>query len=182
MKKTIIASLFVLAMIFGADLQAQKFSGIDKSPADIAYFRPEKNAAPLVKVIYSRPQLKDRTVGIDLAPYGEVWRTGANEATEIKFYQNTVFGDKTIEAGTYSLFSIPGKDEWTIILSKDLDVWGAYSYNPSNDALRITVKPSTGEESLEAFSITFAPNGDSGAQLVMGWDTTRVAIPLSYEY
>ncbi len=182
MKKTIIASLFVITMIFGAELQAQKFSGLDKSPADIAYFRPEKNAAPLVKVVYSRPQLKDRTVGIDLAPYGDVWRTGANEATEIKFYKETGFGDQTIPAGTYSLFSIPGKDQWTIILSKDLDVWGAYSYNPSNDVARITVTPSTAEESLEAFGITFSSNGDGGAQMVMGWDTVRVAVPLSYEY
>lgn len=182
MKKTIIAALFVITMIFGAELHAQKFSGLDKSPADIAYFRPEKNAAPLVKVVYSRPQLKDRTVGIDLAPYGEVWRTGANEATEIKFYKETGFGDQAIAAGTYSLFSIPGKDEWTIILSKDLDVWGAYSYNESNDVARITVKPTTGEESLEDFSITFAADGEAGAQMVLGWDTVRVPIPLSYGY
>lgn len=181
MKKTIIASIFVITMIFGAELQAQKFSGLDKSPADIAYFRPEKNAAPLVKVIYSRPQLKDRTVGIDLAPYGEVWRTGANEATEIKFYKETGFGDQTVAAGTYSLFSIPGKDEWTIILSKDLDVWGAYSYNQSNDVVRIKVTPTTSKESLEAFSITFAP-GETGAKMVLGWDTVRVPIPLSYQY
>lgn len=181
MKKTIIASLFIFALIFGAELQAQKFSGIDKSPADIAYFRPEKNAAPLVKVIYSRPQLKDRTVGIDLAPFGEVWRTGANEATEIKFYQETGFGDQTIPAGTYSLFSIPGKDEWTIILSNDLDVWGAYSYNQSNDVARIKVTPTTVDDSLEAFSITFAPEG-GGAKMVLGWDTVRVAVPLTYNY
>lgn len=181
MKKTIIASIFVITMIFGAELQAQKFSGLDKSPADIAYFRPEKNAAPLVKVIYSRPQLKDRTVGIDLAPYGEVWRTGANEATEIKFYKETGFGDQSVAAGTYSLFSIPGKDEWTIILSKDLDVWGAYSYNQNNDVVRIKVTPTTSKESLEAFSITFAP-GEEGAKMVLGWDTVRVPIPLTYQY
>lgn len=181
MKKTILASIFVICMIFTAEVQAQKFSGLDKSPADIAYFRPEKNAAPLVKVIYSRPQLKDRTVGIDLAPYGEVWRTGANEATEIKFYKETQFGDQTIAAGTYSLFSIPGKDEWTIILSNDLDVWGAYSYNQANDVARIKVTPTTGEESLEAFSITFAA-GETGTNMVMGWDTVRVPIPISYAY
>ncbi|WP_335964689.1 DUF2911 domain-containing protein [Galbibacter sp. PAP.153] len=181
MKKTLVAMLFVAALSFGTQVQAQKFSGLDKSPADIAYYRPEKNAAPLIKVIYSRPQLKDRVVGIDLAPYGEVWRTGANEATEIKLYQDVSFGGKPIEAGTYSLFTIPGKDEWTIIINKDTDVWGAFSYNESNDVARINVPAKTDSKSLESFSIIFAPI-DGGANMIMGWDKARVEVPFTYAY
>ncbi|MCX2679563.1 DUF2911 domain-containing protein [Galbibacter sp. EGI 63066] len=180
MKKIITCMLFVAALTFTTESSAQKFSGLDKSPADIAYLRTERSAPPLVKIIYSRPQLKGRLVGVDLAPHGDVWRTGANETTEIKFYQDMTFGGETITAGTYSLFTIPGKSEWTIILNKDLDTWGAYSYNEANDVARITVPASTGGKSLEAFSITFAPD-DNGGKMIMGWDKVRVEVPIATE-
>ncbi|MCM5661577.1 DUF2911 domain-containing protein [Galbibacter mesophilus] len=178
MKKSIIAMIFIAAFTFSTQVEAQKFSGLDKSPADIVYFKPEKNAPPMMKVIYSRPQLKGRTVGTDLAPYGSVWRTGANEATEIKFYQDVSLGGKPIPAGTYSLFTIPGKDKWTVIINKDVDVWGAYSYNEGNDVARIEVPAGSGNKSLEAFSIAFEPM-DDGAKMIMGWDKLRVEVPIT---
>lgn len=167
--------LFICLTVSSAAF-AQEFSGLDKSPADIAYFRTERNAPPLIKVTYSRPQLKGREVGVDLAAYGEVWRTGANEATEIRFYQDMVLGETTIPAGTYSLFSIPGKEEWTIIINKDTDDWGAYSYEEGQDLARLAVPASSGDESLEAFSITFEAV-ENGAHMHMGWGQTRVAVP-----
>ncbi|MEJ4088855.1 DUF2911 domain-containing protein [Galbibacter orientalis] len=180
MKRTIVAMIFIALLSFTTQVEAQKFSGLDKSPADIVYFRPEKNAAPLIKVIYGRPQLKGRVVGIDLAAYGDVWRTGANEATEIKFFNDVTLGGKPIKAGTYSLFSIPGKDQWTIILSTDTDVWGAYSYNEANDVARINVPASSEKESLEVFSIMFAPM-ENGAKMIMGWDKVRVEVPITVQ-
>ncbi len=170
--------LFIAALSFTTQVEAQKFSGLDKSPADIAYFKADKKAPPIIKVVYGRPQLKGRVVGIDLAPYGDVWRTGANEATEIKFFQDVALGDTQIAAGTYSLFTIPGKTEWTIIISKDTDVWGAYSYNEANDVARLNVPAGKGDESLESFSITFS-NTDTGANLIMGWDKARVEVPFT---
>lgn len=179
MIKNILTSVItVLCLFFGGEAMAQEFSGIDKSPADIAYFRPERGAAPLMKVVYSRPQLKGRQVGVDLAPYGEVWRTGANEATEIRFYKDVKFGEETIAAGTYTLFTIPGASEWTVILNKDTDVWGAYSYKPEQDVARITVPAKTGDKAIEAFSMSFEGT-DSGANLHMGWGNARVSVPFT---
>lgn len=169
----------VLSVMIPQSVSAQEFSGLDKSPADIAYFRPERNAAPLIKVVYSRPALKGRSLGTELASYGQVWRTGANEATEIKFYQDVKFGDATVPAGTYTLFSIPGASEWTIILNKDLDVWGAYAYKEAQDVARLTVPAESNGKSLEHFSISFLP-AEEGAHMVMGWDKARVKVPFQF--
>jgi hypothetical protein len=163
---------FAFIFIFSLNMNAQKFAGLDKSPLDIAYFRTDRNASPMAKVIYSRPQLKGRDLST-LAPNGKVWRTGANEATEIKFYQDTKFGDKMVKAGTYSLYTIPGDKEWTIILNKDLDVWGAFGYKESNDVLRVMAPVSKGDP-IEAFSIAF----DNG-NMYLAWGATRVTIPIS---
>ncbi len=174
MKKTTFLTTCTLAIVllFSVQTYAQKFANIDKSPLDIAYFRTDRNATPMVKVIYSRPQLKDRSLS-ELAPNGKIWRTGANEATEIKFFQDMTFAGKKVKAGTYSLFTIPGDTEWTIILSSDLDVWGAYSYKEANDVLRAKVPVSKGE-TVEAFSIAFEDN-----TMYLAWDTVRIAIPVS---
>ena len=167
---TTVALAFI--MLVSVNSNAQKFAGLDKSPLDVAYFRTDRNAPPMAKVIYSRPQLKDRAVST-LAPNGKVWRTGANEATEIKFYSDMSFGGKMVKAGTYSLYTIPGDSEWTIILSKDTDVWGAYNYKESNDVLRVMAPVSSGE-ALEAFSIAFDKD-----HMYMGWGTVRVSVPIS---
>ncbi|TRZ42730.1 DUF2911 domain-containing protein [Robertkochia solimangrovi] len=177
-KKLIAGITLILAVIFSSEIQAQNFSGIDKSPADIVYYRIERSSPPLIKVVYGRPMLKGRSVGKDLAPFGEVWRTGANEATEIRFYQNVSIGGKAVPAGTYSLFTIPGEKEWTIIINKDLDVWGAFSYNEANDVLRFNVPSGSGDKSLEAFSIAFEP-AENGANMLLGWDKLRVAVPIT---
>lgn len=164
---------FAFALFFSFQVNAQKFSKLDKSPLDISYYKASRNEAPMIKVVYSRPQLKERSLAT-LAPNDKVWRTGANEATEIKLYQDTTIGGDIVKAGTYSLFTIPGETEWTIILNNDLDVWGAYSYNKANDVARFKVKKTTANKSIEAFSIAF----DKG-QMVMAWDKTRINIPVS---
>lgn len=172
-KTTFLATIaFTFLMLFSVNTEAQKFANLDKSPLDVTYFRTDRNATPMVKVIYSRPQLKERTLS-ELAPNGKVWRTGANEATEIKFFEDMTFGGKRIKAGTYSLFTIPGDGEWTVILNSDLDVWGAYSYKESNDVLRIKAPVSNGD-SVEAFSIAFDTN-----TMYLAWGTTKVAVPVS---
>lgn len=171
MKKILV---LLVVMLSGLTINAQNFKGLDKSPMDIAAFpKSHKNPNKIAKVTYSRPQLKGRTVNT-LAPAGKVWRTGANEAAEITFYKDVVFGGEKVKAGTYSLFTIPGEKEWTVILSKDLNVWGAYSYNQKNDIVRTSAKVTKNEKSLEAFSITF----DKEMNLYMGWDTVLVTLPI----
>lgn len=175
MKTLFTIAILAMAFIAAPTANAQKFAGLQKSPTDIAYAKTDNRAKPTIKVIYSRPLKKGRTIFGKLVKYDKVWRTGADEATEIKLFKDYKLGDKTIKAGTYSLFSIPGEKEWTIILNSDLDDWGAYAYNEANDVARIKVPVGSGE-SLEAFSIAFKPV-DKGYHLVMGWDTTRVEVP-----
>lgn len=176
MKNLFLLTFFAFAVVFSTEATAQKFSGLDKSPLDIAsYPASYKEADKSVRVIYSRPQLKGRSLA-DLAPEGKVWRTGANEATEVTFYKDATIGGKTVKAGTYSLFTIPGDDEWTVILNSNLNQWGAYSYDSDADVARVTASASTDSEELEAFSIVFEDDGE----MVMGWGTTRVSLPISF--
>ncbi len=174
MKKSLV---LVIIMFLGAVTasNAQKFAGLQKSPTDISYAKADRNAKPEIKVVYSRPQKKGREIFGNLVKYDKVWRTGADEATEIKFFIDVKMGDKTVKAGTYSLYSIPGEKEWTIILSTDLDSWGAYSYDEGKDVARIKV-PSASGDALEVFSIAFK-KVDKGYHMVMGWDKTRVEVP-----
>ncbi len=177
MKKVMTMSMFVLALVFVTQSHAQDFSGLDKSPMDVAaYPSSYQESDKMVKVTYSRPQLKGRTL-TELAKPGEVWRTGANEASEITFYQDVTFGGQNVKAGTYSLFSIPGAGEWTVILNKNLNQWGAYSYDKGADVARVTAKATMDNKSLEEFSIAFK-DVDGGVHMVMGWDKTRVAVPI----
>ncbi len=166
---------FTFVMLLTLNINAQKFSGLDKSPMDAASFPSDyKQANKAIKVIYSRPQLNSRSLD-KLAPNGEIWRTGANEAAEITFYKDTNFGGKMIKAGTYTMATIPGEKEWTIIINSDLNTWGAYFYDQSKDVARITAPVTMGGDSLEAFSIAFTDDGT----MHLGWDKVRVAIATS---
>ncbi len=175
--KSIVPLLFVVTLLFTVDLSAQKMPDIDKSPMDMAYLKSSRNAPPVARVIYSRPQKKDRDVFGSIVPYEKVWRTGANEAAEITFYEDVTFGGKAVGAGTYALFTIPGEKEWTVILNSELHQWGAYGYDASKDVLRATATSKTTSETVEAFTIVFEPSGDGG-KMHMAWDTTHVVVPL----
>lgn len=177
--KSIVKTLaLTLAVVFSINAHAQKFPDLDPSPMDAAtYPSSYKISDKIIKIIYSRPQLKGRDLA-KLVPNYEVWRTGANEATEITFYKPVKFGDVQIKAGTYSLFTIPNEKEWTIILSSDVNVWGAYTYKETNDVARIKVPVTQSKDILEAFSITFEES-NSGADMHMGWGTLRVKVPFT---
>ncbi len=192
MKKTLLLlCLFGLIII---EAKAQKLRGTDKSPMDMAYypdnFAHDRKFAPkligdmpaIVRITYSRPAKKEREVfGTKIVPYGEVWRLGANESSEIKFYQDVTIQGKKVKAGTYSLFAIPTATEWTIILNNDLDFWGAYSYNKDNDVLRISVPTKKTDEVVENFSIQCIKGiNDKETTMKMAWDMTLVEVPISF--
>lgn len=180
MKKltSIITITFIFTMFLSSNLHAQKFPDLDKSPMDAASFPTDyKVSAKVAKIIYSRPQLKGRSLS-ELAPNGKVWRTGANEAAEITFYADLNFGTTLIKAGTYTLYTIPGEKEWTVIINKDLNVWGSYFYKQDNDVARLTVPVTEGKDSLEAFAMVFS-EADKNIILTMGWDKVRIAVPFT---
>lgn len=173
MKKVFLFAIVLLLSV--PAVQAQDFSKLDKSPMDVVFIRGEDNA-PMIRIIYSRPQKKEREIFGDLVPYGEVWRTGANEATEITLYTNMTVDGKQLSAGTYTLYTIPTKEEWTVIINKDVNVWGAYDYDEAKDVLRVNVPAEQTAAPVEAFSMTFQPI-ENGANLLMGWGNAYVEVP-----
>ena len=187
MKKEILILVLLFCSVLGVN--AQKFKGLDKSPMDIAYYPDEfahdRKFAPqkvgdkaYIRLMYSRPAKKERVIFGKLVPYGKVWRVGADEATEIKFYEDVTIQGKTLTAGVYSLFMIPTETEWTIIFNTDLDVWGAYSYNEAKDVLRATVKPQKMDEMVENLTINFGKGNDKEALMNLGWENVMVSLPI----
>ncbi len=170
----------VVMALFSEMAMAQKLPGLDPSPADITYLRQDgKRSAPVIKVTYGRPQKKGRTMLGEVEAYGKVWRTGANETTEIKFFKEVTLGDKQIAAGMYSLYTIPDKGEWIIILNSKLDTWGAYEYEESKDVVRFKVPAGKTDKEVEAFTIAF--DGDKGTSTMMlAWENTLVKIPVKF--
>lgn len=184
MKRILLTSILLVSTFCAT--QAQNFRKPDKSHMDMAYFpdhfahdRKEGEQA-IIRVTYSRPLKNGREIFGKLVPYGQVWRTGANESAEIKFYQDVDLNGKKVKAGSYSLFTIPGEKEWTIILNSDLDYWGAYKYNAKNDVLRVTAGVSQLNDSLENFSILFESKGEKQGVMKLGWDKTVAEVPFSY--
>ncbi len=178
MKNLIITCAILGTLFFQSNAFSQRFDQLDKAPVDIAYLRPNQKSDPLIKVVYSRPSLEEGGVFGDVVPYGEIWRTGANEATEITFYKDMLFGNKVVKQGTYVMHTIPGRREWTIILNSNTDTWGAFFYNPEKDVARIKIKvKKSTQRPLDVFSIAFTKDFKDSF-MVLAWDDTRVDIPL----
>jgi hypothetical protein len=165
--KYLIAFLTLLSLSTGLSAQDLKFSNLDKSPLDVVMYRGADRSA-IARVIYSRPSKSDRTVFGELVPYAQVWRTGANEATEITFYKDVMIGDEKVGAGTYSIYTIPNEDNWMFILNSDTTQWGT-NYNEEHNVLQVPMKLTPAPESIESFSITMVDDFDGGT-LFMGWD------------
>lgn len=133
-----------------------------------------------LKITYGQPYKQGRQIFGDLVPYDEVWRTGANEATEITVTNDILFAGEKVEAGTYALFTIPGEEEWTIILNSVLGQWGAFDYDEDHDVLRVDVKSYTNDTATEAFTIRFGDVVDDSTSIIMQWDQTEVRIPVIF--
>jgi hypothetical protein len=134
-----------------------------------------------VRITYGRPSMRGRTIFGDLVPYGELWRTGANEATTIHFEHNVQIEGQPLMAGTYSLFTIPGEDEWTVVFNRTENQWGAYNYDASQDALRVEVPAAPTAQSWEMMTFTFENVTDSEGHAVLYWANTRVPIPITVD-
>ena len=134
-----------------------------------------------IEIVYSRPSLKGRSVfgkGSLLAPTGIVWRTGANGATKVTFSEAVTIGDKTLPAGSYGLFTIPGEKEWTIILNSNSKGWGSFSYTEAEDVVRIKATPETTSNSTETFTIGIGEITPETAAIYLKWGKTLVGFPI----
>ncbi len=146
------------------------------SPVALALYKDESN---YIKLVYGQPFKKGRVIFGNLEKWGKVWRTGANEATEITFTRDVKFDGKVCRAGTYTLFTIPNPDKWTVILNAELGQWGAYSYKPEKDVLRFEVPASRNDQVFEALTFKFNET-DAGADLTLLWDDIKINIPIAF--
>ena len=131
-----------------------------------------------ITVDYGRPGVKGRKIFGDLVPFGKVWRLGANSSTKITFEQSVNFGGKSVSAGTYGLFVIPTEKEWKVILNKDSQQWGAYTFDEKLNVVDVTLPVQKLAEKQEWFEIELNPVDDNAVNLVMKWDFTKVELPL----
>ena len=131
-----------------------------------------------ISVDYGRPSVKGRKIFGELVPFGKVWRAGANGATKITFAQSINFGDKDIAAGTYGLFIIPQEKEWKIILNRDAQQWGAYSYDEKLNVIDVSIPVQKLSDKQETFEITLDPKDENSVDLVFKWDFTKATVPL----
>ncbi len=176
------ALLFIAGPVLATGLFAQapapKLAFPDASPAATI---KQRVGLTDIEINYNRPSMKGRAVYGGLVPYGEVWRTGANTATKITFSTDVKLNGTAVPAGTYELFTIPGKDEWTVIIHKNMSQWGSYAYDMKNDVARVTAKPTASANAVESLSLGFAELHSNSASLFISWEKTRVAVKLEVD-
>jgi hypothetical protein len=175
----IIVLLLVLLLSMNSEVIGQKFDPLDRNPHDIAYFRTSTENDPQVKVVYARVEAKDEVVFGTQVPFGQVWSTGINESTEVRFFCDVMFGNKYVKAGSYVLYTIPEKNYWTVILNAKTDTYGAHLYDPEQDVARIEVPVLKGKE-IKNLSIGF-DRKQYGSQMIVAMGRTRIKIPLYTE-
>lgn len=162
------------------------YADVDISPMDMSYFPakyPQQKIAdptvppPVMRVIYSRPHLQGRRLFEEILKYGQTWRLGANEATELDIFQPVTIGNKKLPAGRYTLYAIPKAGYWTIVINSDLDLWGL-KQDASKDLLRVDVPVTYYNPVMEYFTMVFEKS-DSGANLIIAWDDALVKLPVT---
>jgi hypothetical protein len=170
MKKFIILAVAMFLMVFVGTLGAEdlKFPNVSQK-ASVT----QTVGLTDVTVTYHRPGVKERVIWGELVPYDKVWRTGANNATTIEFSGDVMVGETKVAAGKYGLFTIPGKEEWTFIISKQADIWGAMAYKESEDVVRIKAKPGEAPK-CEWMRFGFAKLTDSSAFVYLHWEKLMV--------
>lgn len=180
----------VLIQVFLLSAQ-DKIPALDKSPLDVAYYPAnvpfrnfqkgeERNINPKARILYSRPQKKGRTIFGDLVPYGELWRLGANEATELELFTNATVGSVKLNAGRYSLFAKVEQNQWTIMISKDLYIWGHYNLDQSKIIGQFVVPVKRLDEAQDAFTTYFSDDSNGGVILNFMWEYLKIELPIIF--
>lgn len=171
--KKIFFTAFTLCILITAN--AQQLTTPQPSPTQTV---KQNFGLSSIDLSYSRPAVKGRKVFGDLVPFGNVWRTGANSATILTFGEEVIIGDKKIPAGKYGLVSIPNKDNWTLIVTKQTDITSPAAYKQENDIVRVSAKPMQLNDKVENFTIQFANLKPNSCDLQLMWDNTAVSLPI----
>lgn len=186
--KQLLFLISVVVISFNTILAQSKLPPIDKSPMDMSYYPnnypvlkiQDKITEPLIaRVIYSRPQKNGRVIFGDLLEYGKVWRMGANEATELEFFQNVKINNTKIKKGRYTIYCIPYDNKWTVILNKDTDTWGSFKYDVKKDILRMDIPLQKLSETVESFTMYFE-KASPGANIIITWDNIKLSVPIVF--
>ncbi|MEM9527955.1 MAG: DUF2911 domain-containing protein [Bacteroidota bacterium] len=190
--KTNLVFIFCLLFVGTFSLQAQdlKFSDLDKSPMDAAHYprraayknyldADDPDRRQQIKVLYCRPMKKGRDVFGGLEPWGQDWRLGANEATEVSFFQPVEIGGVTIAPGTYTMFAQLYPDQWIVKISSERFIGGSANRDVSKDLVAVAVPTQTLPEVMESFTIGFQKVDDNNVDMVFAWDKTRVDLPIN---
>lgn len=180
------SKLFSLALaglfIMGADSVAQAQGPALEFPAPSPSATLKQRVGLTdIEVVYSRPSIKGRKIFGGLVTHGEVWRTGANNATRVTFSTPVKINGQEVPAGTYGLFSIPGENEWTVILSKGSQQWGSYRYDQKDDAVRVKATVEKLATPVETFTIDINDLRDESATLAMEWERVRVPVKIEVD-
>jgi hypothetical protein len=186
--KKIITLLAVFQLFFFCLLAQTNLPPVDKSPMDMSYYPnnypvlkiQDKITEPLAaRIVYSRPQKGGRVIFGGLVKNGEIWRMGANEATEIEFFKNVRVCGKKIAKGRYTLYAIVNENNWTIIVNRDTDTWGSFKYNQKKDVIRMDVMVQKTDAVIESLVMAFEKS-TTGFNLIIAWDNVKVSVPFTF--
>ena len=192
--KALLSALAVTVVGFGASpaLHAQDVA-IQPRASNVTTTAPQPKKSPMnstslrtkdgyARIVYSQPMLRGRQMLGEEVAYGQVWRLGANEATELFLTEELEIAEAELPAGAYAVFAIPSAESWTLIFNRGLGEWGAYNYDESLDVARVTLPVQTGDEAYEAFTIYFEDVPDSDEdKLVMAWGSNRVEATVEFD-
>ena len=172
MKRLLLAAILV-SSLFQAEAQVRM-----PQPSPTQYLRQDFGLGN-IEITYSRPAAKGRKIFGDLVPFGKVWRTGANNATVVHFSDPVDIKGKHIDSGSYALYTIPGEDNWEIILNKGVKNWGSMGYQESADVIRVTVPSMKSKMETENFTIQVGNIKPESCEIHICWEKTMVAIPVT---
>lgn len=167
-------------------VHAQKPTTLDASPMDMSYWPNnypilkmdgKSKSMPVARVLYGRPLMNGRVIFGNILKYDDVWRLGANEATEIEFFTNVRIGAKLVPKGRYTMYCIPHETKWTIIINRDNYCWGSFKYDSKKDLLRKDIDIDRGNDYVEALTLYFDETRN-GANLVFLWGDLKAVLPM----
>jgi hypothetical protein len=183
--KHLITTLCLFLAIVG--LSQQKPTEMDKSPMDMSYWPAnypilkmsgKAKDQPIARIIYGRPMKNGRIIFGGIIKYNEMWRLGANEATEIETFRTIKIAGKTLAKGRYTVYCLPNENKWTVIINKDNFCWGNFTYDSKKDLIRTDIDVEKNAESAEAFTIYFDET-KMGSNLIFLWDDIKTSLPIT---